>query len=218
MRAASSTSCSSAADRGEANRPMHARVDRDLNADDIGRHFDHDRPLPPVLHLAEGTAHDIGDLLRLNDLLDRFGDRGVGPARFEHREQLRRLARMAERQEHHRARIRKSGRNTGERILGARPVLHREDTRRAAVGNPREPVGHVHADPLLAADDRLDPDRRRGLDYRGRRKAKRVETLSRFKISAMTFMTSIYGSSRVDGTSVTARVLSANPAKRVEAT
>ena len=154
---------------GGGHLPILVGVDADLGAVHIRRDLDHDRPRPSVLRLAEGPAHHIRDLVGQNDFFDRFGDRSVGTARFEHRKELCGLARMAERQKHHRARIRKGGRDAGKRILGTRPVLHREDTRRAAVGDAGETVGHVHADPLLAADDRLDPDSRRSLDYRGRR-------------------------------------------------
>ena len=142
-----------------------------IDAVDIGRHFHHYRALPAILYLGKGAPHDVRDLLGQDHLFDRFGDRSIGTARSEHREQLRRLARVTERQKHHRARIRKGGRDAGERVLRARPVLHREHARRAAIGDARETVGHMDADSLLAADDRLDPDRCGGLDDRGGRKA-----------------------------------------------
>ncbi len=156
---------------GDRNRPILVRIDTHVEAVDIRRHFHHHRALPAVLRLGKGAPHDVRDLLGQDHFFDRFGDRGIGTARFEHREQLRGLARVTERQEHHRARIRKGRRDAGEGILRARPVLHREHPRRAAIGDAGEPVRHMDADPLLAADDRLDADRRGGLDDRGGREA-----------------------------------------------
>ncbi len=156
---------------GDRNLPVLVRIDTHVETVHIGRHFHHDRALSAVLHLSKGAPHDVRDLLGQDHFFDRLGDRGIGTARFEHREQLRRLARVTERQKHHRARIRKGGRDAGEGVLRARPILHREHPRRAAVGDAGEPVGHMDADPLLPADDRLDADRRSGLDDRGGRKA-----------------------------------------------
>ena len=155
-----------------ADRPVLARVYVNLDAGDVGRHFHHDRAGAPVFELGEGPPHDVADLVRQLHLFDRFGNRGVAAARFEHREELRGLARVTERQKQHRRRIGKGGGDAGEGIFGARPVLHRKDARRPPVRHPGEAVGHMDADPFLAADHRLDADRGGGLDDRRRRKAK----------------------------------------------
>jgi hypothetical protein len=103
--------------------------------------------------------------------LDLLGHRGVGSGRVEQREHLRGLARMAERQQQDRGRIRIGRGNPGKGVLGARPVLHGKDAGRFAVGDPGAAIGHVDADPLLAADHRADAARHRRLDDRRRREA-----------------------------------------------
>ncbi len=154
-----------------ADRPVLARIYVNLDAGDVGWHFHHDWAGPPVFELGERPPHDVADLVRQLHLFDRFGDRGIAAARFEHREQLRGLARVAERQKQHRSRVGKGGGDAGKGIFGARPVLHRKDARRPAVRHARETVCHVDADPFLAADHRLDADCGGSLDDRCRRKA-----------------------------------------------
>ncbi len=116
-----------------AHRPVLVRVYRNLNAGHVGGHFHHDRSGPPVFELGESTPHDVADLVRQLHLFNRFGNRGVAAARFEHRKQLRGLARVAERQKQHWSRVRKGGGDAGEGIFRARPVLHRKDARRPPI-------------------------------------------------------------------------------------
>ena len=136
---------------GSANRAMHVRVDINLDAGHICRHLHHDWPRPPVFHLGKGAPHDVADLVRQLHFLDRFGDRGVGAARFEHWKQLRRLARMAERQEDNRRQIGKGGGDPNKGI--PRPPARTASPRRRAGGRwrrGRKPSAAMDADPHLA--------------------------------------------------------------------
>ena len=96
-------SCGSPARAAGAHRAILRRIDVDLDPGNVSRNLDHDRARPAIFRLGKSTPHDVGDLMRQLHLLDRFGDRGVGARRFEHREQLGRLARVPERQEQNRA-------------------------------------------------------------------------------------------------------------------
>ena len=147
------------------------RIAADVELQQIARQLHHHRSGPPVLQLAERATHRRRHLFRHENVLGLLGDRGIGAAGMEHRKHLRLLARMAERQEQHRHRIRERRGDAGERVLRARPVLHREHAGRAAVGDAGIAVRHVDADALLAADDRPQSACHRGLDHRRGRKA-----------------------------------------------
>ena len=145
---------------------MVQTVAADVQVQQIARQFHHHRPEPSVLQCAERAAHRRRHLLRHQNLLGQLGDRRIGAAGVEHREHLRLIARMAQRQEQHRHRIGKRRGDAGECVLRAGPILHREHAGRPAVGNPGIAVRHVHADALLPADDRAQTARHRGLDHR----------------------------------------------------
>ena len=156
---------------GAANGAVIDLVAGELGGHHIGRHLDHDRAGAAVFQRIEGAPHRRHSVLRHVDRLDLLRDAGVGARRIEQREHLRRLARMAERQEQDRGRVGIGRGDAGKGILGARPVLHREDAGRIAVRDAGAAVGHVDADPLLAADHRPHPGVDGGLDDRRRRKA-----------------------------------------------
>ena len=164
------------ADIAARDRGAHGRIVQRLVAEirfhHIGGHFDHDRPEPAVLQGAEGAPHHRHGHVRQGHGFDLLGHGSERARRVEHREQLRVLSGMAERQEQHRARIRIGRGDAGKRVLGAGAVLHGEYGGRLAVGRAREPRGHVDADALLPADHGLDAGRHRRLDDRRRRKAK----------------------------------------------
>ena len=71
------------------------------------------------------------------------------------------------------------GQKSVERILRARPVLHREHPGRLPVHDARATVRHVHADTFLPADHRTDARGRGGLDdRRGRETEHRRDILA----------------------------------------
>ena len=151
---------------GRADRSVIQRLAADVEVQHIARQFHHHRSRPPVLQLTERTAHRGRHLFGHQNLLGLLGDRGIGAACMKHRKHLRLLARVAERQEQYRHRIRIRGGNSGEGVLRARSVLHGEHAGRFAIGDAGIPVGHIDAHALLAADDRTQPAGHRGLDHR----------------------------------------------------
>ena len=155
---------------GTSDRRVVDLIAGEFGGHHIGRHLDHDRAGTAVLQRVEGAAHRRQCVLGQQYRLDMLGDGGIGAGRIEQREHLGRLARMPERQQQDRRRIRIGRGDAGKGVLGPRPVLHREHAGRVAVGDPGAAIGHVHADPLLAADHRPHTARHRRLDDWGRRK------------------------------------------------
>ena len=143
----------------------------ELGGHHIGRHLDHDRAGPAVLQRVEGAAHRRHRVLGQHHRLDLLGDRGIGAGRIEQREHLRRLARMAERQQQHRRRIRIGRGDAGKRVLGAGPVLHREDAGRLAVLTRAQPSAMCTPTRSWRQITGRMPRRHRGLDDRRRREA-----------------------------------------------
>ena len=135
----------------------------------IGRHLDHDRAGAAVLQRVEGAPHCRHRVLGQQNRLDMLCHRGIGAGRIEQRKHLCRLARMAEREQQDRRRIRIGRGDAGKGVFGARPVLHRKYAGRLAVGDARAAIGHVHPDPLLPADHGAHAAGHRGLNDRRRR-------------------------------------------------
>ena len=82
---------------------------------------------------------------------------------------LRRVARVADRQQENWHRIRIGRADAGECVLGAGTRLHSEDADPLAVLHAGKSVGDADADTFLAADDRSDARGRRGFDHGVRR-------------------------------------------------
>ncbi len=153
------------------DRTIRFRSVAGVETDDIARNLDHDRAWPAILQSAEGPAHRRCRGFRDHDLLDLFGDRGVGAAGSKGGKHLRLVAGMRKRQEQDRDAVGEGRGDSGKGVLGPGTILHHENAGRLAVGNAGEAVGHVNADPLLTADDRADAGGDGILDQRRRWKA-----------------------------------------------
>ena len=136
---------------------------------DVPRDLDEDRPRPAVAQPGEGAPHGRDDRLGQHQLVDPLGDVSIVQvgAEVRRRRHLAAVVAGGDDQDRHGIGVRLG--HATERVLGARPGLHREHADALAGRHPAHRVGHVEPGALLADDDRPDPGRRRGLDERADR-------------------------------------------------
>ena len=136
---------------------------------DVPGNLDQDRSRPAVAQPGERAPHGRDDGLRQNQLVDPLGHVSIVQVGAEvgRRGHLAAIVAGGDDQDRHGIGVRLG--HAPERVLGARPGLHREDADALAGGHPAHRVGHMEPGALLADDDRPDPGRRRGLDERADR-------------------------------------------------
>ena len=126
--------------------------------------FDHHGARPAVAQPGEGAPHRVLGLLGDVDRLEPLGHVAVAALRGEVAGPALAIARVPGRQHEERRRVRVCRRHAGERILGARPRLHRKHPDLGAVADAAETVRHTEADALLTAHDGPDADGGNGVD------------------------------------------------------
>src|SRR6266545_6499803 len=104
---------------------------------------------PAHLEVAEGPPHYLRHLIGESDFFRPFRHWRVGLHRAKKMKNLRRVARVADRQQENWHRIRISRADAGECVLGARTSLHGENTDALAIGDACEAVGDPDAYALL---------------------------------------------------------------------
>ena len=122
-----------------------------------------------MLELAECHAHQLRDPPAAVDQRHPLGDAAIVLDRLEVGMDVRPLGRLSAGQTQDGDRVRVSLRDTAEGVLRARARLHREHADRVAILDAAEPIGHVHAGPLLPGQNRPDVLSRAGVDQRLRR-------------------------------------------------
>ena len=143
------------------------------------RDLDQCRPRTAVARLREGTAHRVRDHSRQYDLLARLRDVLEVEIGVELRRHVDRVSWIPCRQHDDWGGVRIRLRDAAECVLGARPVLHRENADGAAGGDAADGVRHMEPGAFLADDDGADIGRGRGLDDRVDRVAdQELDTLS----------------------------------------
>ena len=95
-----------------------------------------------------------------------FGDRRVDLGGVENRVAVLAVEPLAARQDQHRHVFRIGLGDAGKGVLDAGPGLGREHADAPSAVDPAVAVGEADPDPLLAAQDGADADRRAGLDQR----------------------------------------------------
>ena len=135
-----------------------------LFLEDVDRDLDQDRARAPVLDLGEGAPERVGHGVGHRHLLDPLGDVPVVDEGVEVRRDVGDAPRVAARQDDDGHGVAVGLRHAAEGVLGAGPVLHREDADLLPRGDAAHGVGHVQARALLAHDDGADVGLGGGLD------------------------------------------------------
>ncbi len=132
----------------------------------IMRNLEHHRARAAVAREIEGTAQCRHDLLRHVDRLHVLGDMLEVQRTVEVRLHEQVAARISTGDHHHRHRFAVRLRHRAEGILDARPELAAEHADLVTRAHAADAIGHVHADALLAHDDRADVHLGRGFGER----------------------------------------------------
>ena len=126
--------------------------------------LDQDRARPAVADLRERAAHRVRHGLDQDHLFRPLGDVLVVEQRAEVRRDVEQAPGIPAGQHHDRDGVAERLGHAAERVLRARPMLHRENADPLARADAADRVGHVQPGALLPHDDRADVGLGRRLD------------------------------------------------------
>ncbi len=151
-------------DAGARRRLVHQGL-RHLLHHHVHRDLHQHRARPAVLHLGEGPAHGVGHVHRADHPLRPLGDVPVVERGGEVGRDAGDLPRIAAGDHHDGHRVAEGLSHAAEGVLGAGPVLHREDADLPARRDPAHRVRHVQPGALLPHDDGADVGGGGGLEH-----------------------------------------------------